>query len=103
MSEQDISMPPGFPTDEFRAFGRATKPFFPVILTDEDISDPIRRRAHFDWAWQAVRYRYRSATEANEEFKELLCNASEMWKAGWEDEELAYKLERCIFIFFVSG
>jgi len=96
-------MPPSFPTDEFRAFGLATKPFFPAILSDEDMSDPHHRRTHFDWAWQAVRYRYRSAAESNDEFKALLANASEMWRAGWGDEELNYKLERCIYTFFMAG
>ena len=26
-----------------------------------------------------------------------------MWAAGWGDEELTYKLERCIYTFFMSG
>jgi hypothetical protein len=26
-----------------------------------------------------------------------------MWQAGWGDEELTYKLERCIYIFFMSA
>ncbi|MGP8245291.1 MAG: hypothetical protein ACLQVN_12325 [Bryobacteraceae bacterium] len=26
-----------------------------------------------------------------------------MWQAGWGDEELTYKLERCIYMFFMSG
>ncbi|MBI3278745.1 MAG: hypothetical protein HYZ57_02770 [Acidobacteria bacterium] len=99
----DISMPSSFPMNEFRAFGLATKPFFPAILSNEDMSDPLHRRTHFDWAWQAVRYRFRSAAESSDEFKALLGNASEMWKAGWGDEELTYKLERCIYVFFMAG
>lgn len=99
----DISMPPSFPMDEFRAFGLAAKPFFPAILSDADMSDPLQRRTHFDWAWQAVRYRYRSAADLSEEFRALLANASEVWKAGWTDEELTYKLERCIYAFFMNG
>jgi hypothetical protein len=26
-----------------------------------------------------------------------------MWRAGWGDEELTYKLERCIYTFFMKG
>jgi hypothetical protein len=37
------------------------------------------------------------------EFKALLADPSEAWQAGWGDEELNYKLERCIFVLFMSG
>ena len=96
-------MPPSFPMAEYRAFGLATRPLFPKTLSDEDLNDPLHRRTHFDWAWQAVRYRYRSATECSEEFQALLADPSEMWQAGWGDEELTYKLERCIYTFFMNG
>lgn len=99
----DISMPPSFPTDEFRAFGITAASFLPKLLSDEDLSDPLARRAHFDRAWQAVRYRYRSVAECSDEFKALLANPSEPWAAGWGDEEMMYKLERCIYVFFTSG
>lgn len=89
--------------EEFRAFGLATGPFFPKAISDENLNDPLRRRLNFDWAWQAVRYRYRGASKANEEFKALLADPPEQWAAGWGDEEFAYKLERCIYTFFVSG
>jgi hypothetical protein len=91
----DISMPSTFPV-EFREFGLATAPFFPKCLTDEDLNDPFKRRLHFDWSWQAVRYRYRLCAECNEEFKTL-------WKVDWDNQELTYKLERCIYMFFMSG
>ena len=26
-----------------------------------------------------------------------------MWQAGWGDEEFSYKLERCIYTFFMNG
>jgi len=32
----DISMPPNFPTTDFRAFGIADQRFFPKLLSDED-------------------------------------------------------------------
>jgi hypothetical protein len=98
-----LTMPAPFPTEEFRAFGLATGPFFPKISSAEDSNDTLRRRLNFDWAWQAVRYRYRGASEANEEFQTLLAEPPELWAAGWGDEEFAYKLERCIYTFFVSG
>jgi|ERR1017187_9647591 hypothetical protein len=101
--EMDITMPPSFPMDEFRKFGIATVPFFPKILSNEDLADPLKRRAHCDASWQAVRYRYRLCSECNDEFKTLLANPSAMWTAGWGDEELSYKLERCIYTFFMGG
>ena len=99
----DISMPSSFPQIEFRAFGLAAQAFFPKILSDDDLNDPLERRRQFDWAWQAVRYRYRLCFECSEEFKFLLANASESWQSLAGDEELTYKLERCIYIFFMGG
>lgn len=96
-------MPASFPMDEFRAFGLATRPFFPPVLSSEDLSDSLHRRTNFDWSWQAVRYRYRSAAEASEEFRALLANPSETWVAGLGDEEFTYKLEHCIYTFFLSA
>jgi hypothetical protein len=89
--------------EEFRAFGLATRPFFPKTISDEDLNDPLQRRKNFDSAWQAVRYRYRGTSEANDDFKALLGNPPELWAAGWGDEEFAFKLERCIYTFFVSS
>jgi hypothetical protein len=99
----DIVMPPSFPTTEFRAFGQAASKFFPSLFSDEALFDPQEKRRNCEWAWQAVRYRYRSCVECQDEFKALLANAGEEWQAGWPDEELTYKLERCIYIFFMSG
>lgn len=95
-------MPQSFPMDEFRAFGIAATSNLPKLLSDEDLTDPLARRRHFDWAWQAVRYRYRSAAECGDEFKALLANPSDLWVAGLGDEEMMYKLERCIYMFFMS-
>lgn len=99
----DISLPESFPSEEFRAFGVAAKKWFHPILSDEDLADEAQRRLHFDWSWQAVRYRYRSCAESNEEFKQLFANPSDMWTAGWGDEELNYKFERCIYQFFTAA
>jgi hypothetical protein len=99
----DIVMPASFPETDFRAFGIAATAFFPGVISDEALFDPEEKRRHFDWSWQAVRYRYRSCAECNDEFQLLLANPSEMWKAGWGDEELTYKLERCIYQFFTAA
>jgi hypothetical protein len=99
----DIVMPPEFPDTEFRTFLRAANDFFLPLMREENLFDPQQKRRHFEWSWQAVRYRYRSCTECQDEFKVLLANASDAWRAGLGDEELTYKLERCIYMFFMSG
>jgi hypothetical protein len=99
----DIVMPPAFPGTEFRAFLRAANDFFLPLMSEENLFDPQEKRRHFEWSWQAVRYRYRSCAECQDEFKALLANASEAWRAGLGDEELTYKLERCIYMFFMGG
>jgi hypothetical protein len=96
-------MPSAFPESEFRAFSIAAGAFFPELLSDEVLFDRLERRRHFDWSCQAVHYRYRLCSECCVEFKALLADPSEAWQAGWGDEELNYKLERCIYVFFMSG
>jgi hypothetical protein len=101
----DIAMPPAFPADEFRAFGLAASSFFPPILSEQSLYDPLERTTHFNWSYQAVLYRYRICAETADEFKTLLCDASDEWREGWFgwDENLNYKLERCIYVFFMSA
>jgi hypothetical protein len=99
----DISMPSDFPLTDFRAFGLASQRFFPKLLSDEDLNDPQEKLRHFQWAWQAVRYRYRLCFDSSDEFSALLLNAGESWRKGGSDEELSYKLERCIYVFFLSS
>jgi len=99
----DIMTPPSFPMYEFRAYGLAANPFFPEFMSDENLFDPLEKRRQFDWSWQAIRYRYRTCAECADEFKAVLENPSDMWQAGWGDEELTYKLERCIYTFFMAG
>ncbi|MFI5092975.1 MAG: hypothetical protein ACHQIK_06000 [Candidatus Acidiferrales bacterium] len=96
-------MPSSFPEVDFRAFGIAAARFFPGLVSDEVLYDPLEKRRHFDWSWQAVRYRYRSCAECSEEFKALVDNAGEAWNSMLGDEELTYKLERCIYFFFMSA
>jgi len=99
----NFAMPPSFPEVDFRAFGIAAIQFFPDLLSDEVLYDPLEKRRHFDWSWQAVRYRYRSCSECSVEFKALLDHASEAWRSMLGDEELTYKLERCIYFFFMGA
>jgi hypothetical protein len=96
-------MPTAFPEIQFRSFGIGASAFFPKLLSDENLNDPLERLRHFEMAWQAVRYRYRICAECNDEFKGLLANASELWRAWSTDEEQNFKLERCIYVFFMSG
>jgi hypothetical protein len=42
-------------------------------------------------------------SECSEEFKTLLDNASQAFVSGIGDEDLTYKLERCIAVFFMSA
>lgn len=86
----DISMPPDLPLADFRAFGVAAQNFFPKLLNDKDRTDPQRRLRHFQWSWQAVRYRYRLCPECSEEFSALLFNPSAAWSNGGIDEEWSY-------------
>jgi hypothetical protein len=99
----DTVMPPEFPDAEFHAFGTGAGAYFPKLLSDEDLNDSFQRLWHFNRAWEAVRYRYRICAECNDEFKALLASASELWRAWAADEEQNYKLERCIYIFFMSA
>ncbi|HVP48646.1 MAG TPA: hypothetical protein VMT32_18760 [Bryobacteraceae bacterium] len=95
-------MPPAFPETDFRAFGVAASTFFRHLMSDEALFDPEEKKRHFDWSWLAVRSRYRICAECNDGFKGLLANASDMWRADSGDEELTYRLERCIYVFFMS-
>ena len=93
-------MPAAFPETDFRAFGRAATTLFPPRA---GIFDQEKNRRSFDRAWKAVRYRYRSCVDCNEEFRALLVNPSKPFQPGWSDEGSTYELERCIYLFFMSG
>lgn len=96
-------MPPSFPKDTFREFGRRAGEFFPAIQTNEYLDDPLQKRQHFDRALLAVCYRYRACSEYNDAFKALLVNTSELWREWAGDEEQNYKIEQCLYQFFMSG
>jgi hypothetical protein len=99
----DMFMPASFPSDDFRSFGLATINVFPATLSIEDQTDPLQRRANFNWSWQAVRFRYRSAAEASDQFRDLVRKAGDPWESDLMDEESSYNLERCVYTFFVSA
>jgi hypothetical protein len=97
-------MPSAFPERDFRAFGIAAAAFFPSADSYKAETDPQQKRVHFAWSWATVRYRYRGSFECKEQFAALLNNpASDWWKGGGSDEELTYKLDRCIYQFFTSA
>lgn len=111
-----FAMPRAFPETEFQAFAIAANDFPPKFPSLEYLSaqmnpetatpvqlDRLKKKQHLEGALQAVRYRYRLCTECSEEFKALLASPSQMWQARTGDEELMYKLERCIYVFFMSG
>jgi Protein of unknown function (DUF2934) len=100
-AEAAISSP--FPESDFRRFVEATIAFFPGLVSDEALCDSSESRRHFDWLWQAVRYRHRICTETCGELKALLAKPSVTWAAGWIDEELNYKVDRCMYIFIMSA
>lgn len=53
----------------------------------------------------AVRYRYRACSERNEAFKTLFVNAmaNNLWREWSEGDEHHYKLEQCLYHFFMNG
>lgn len=89
-----------FPSPEYDDFGRFASASFPSLLSTEAMEDPHEKVRQFQWAWQAVRYRFRGCVEASAEFKAQLTNPGESWDAGWGDEELPYKIECCLYNFF---
>jgi Protein of unknown function (DUF2934) len=101
--QAEVEISSTFPENDFRAFTLAANAFFPELLSDEALFDQWERRRHFDWSCQAVRYRHRLCTGCHAEFKALLADPSESWQAGWVDEELNYKIDRCIYVFFMSA
>lgn len=98
-----IDMPSSFPQEKFQGFGKHAAEFLPTLLSDEYFADPFKKRQHFDRAWMAVYYRYRTCSECNEEFKALLRNAPALWREWNADHEHTYKLERCVYTFFMNG
>jgi len=67
-------------------------------VSEEGLFD--EKRHQFSRSWQAVRYRYRTCAECVHEFQSLINSSSEIWKAGWpDDEELNYKLDPIVCLF----
>jgi len=97
-------MPPkDFPQESFQEFGKCASGLLPAALSDEALSDPLQRQYQFVRSWQAARFRYRACCEANDEFKSLFANATELFREWNSDEEHWYKIERYLYTFFTNG
>ena len=96
-------IPEQFPQYAFQDFGKLASELFPGILSEEAATDPLQRQHQFLKSWVAVRYRYRACSEANEEFKSLFANATELFREWNFDEEYWYKIERCLYTFFMNA
>lgn len=100
-AEAETSSP--FPENDFGAFARAANTYFPEPLSDDVLFDHLEKSRQFDWSWQAVRFRYRLCAECCGEFRALLFEPSDAWAAGSIDKEYDYRVERSIYVFFVSA
>jgi hypothetical protein len=98
-----LEMPPSFPRSNFQRFGEYAVEFLPKPLSDEWLSDELQRRQQFDRAFEGVLYRYRSCSEANDEFVTLVRGADETWGENGADRELAYRLDRSLYAFYTNG
>lgn len=98
-------MPLAFPGDAFNEFGKLASKLFPSRLSDEDIEDPFQKQPHFQRTWLAVRYRYRSCSEHNEEFKVILsaAMADDAWREWSKGEEHHCRLEQFLCHFFMNA
>jgi hypothetical protein len=99
----ELSMPFTFPHVTFQKLGKSSAEFFPDVLSNGYLADPLQRRQHYDRALLAVCYRYRACSEYNDAFKAMLVNASELWREWGGDEEQNYKIEQNLYQFFMSG
>ena len=70
------------------------------VLSDDFFADTQEKRQHFTWSWQAAALSLSEVLESTR--KTLLNDPSEEWQSGSGDEELAYRLERCIYVFFMA-
>ena len=98
----NLSVPTTFPQDTFQEFGKLASKLFPAVLSDENLDDPFQKQQHFERAWLAVRYRYRACSEQNEAFKALFDNTTDLWREWGADEEQNYRLEQCLYHFFMN-
>ncbi len=97
-----FSMPSTFPQDTFQEFGKLASKLFPAVLSDENLNDQLQKQQHFERAWLAIRYRYRACSEQNEAFKALLQHTTDLWREWGADEEQNYRLEQCLYYFFMN-
>ncbi len=98
-----LSMPQTFPECEFQEFAKYAGNFFPEILSEKNLSDPYQKREHFQRALLAICHRYRVCSEQNAAFKAIIDDAGDLWREWGADEEQNYKVEQCLYYFFLSG
>ena len=98
-------MPSTFPQCTFQDFGKLAVTFFPPLMSNENLNDSCQKLLHFQNAWQAVRYRYRTCSEQNETFKMLFTNSMDcdLWREWTEGEDHNFKLEQCLYNFFTNA
>lgn len=99
-----FDLPPAFPQAEFWEFGKLASEFFPEVLS-ENLDDLLQKRLHFQRAWLAVCYRYRTCAEYNVTFKRVFDKAmcSDLWREWSEGEEHHYALEESLYCFFMNA
>jgi hypothetical protein len=93
-------LPASFPEDAFLNFGIVASKFFPRILSNDYLDDPLFRMQQFDGAWRAVRYRYRACFDCDVALKNMLASEAD-WRP--DDEEQIYTLVRSVYEFFTNA
>jgi hypothetical protein len=93
------AMPVTFPEAMFTEFRQRAATLFPRVQDEED----SLARTQFVRSSQAAGCRYRTCVECDQELKTLVANGSELWREWNDDAEQAYRLERCLYTFFMNG
>jgi hypothetical protein len=92
-------MPPTFPEEIFREFRKSVGGLFPNVRQVDNSPE----RDQFVLSTLAAGHRYRTCVECNEEFRTLVITAPEIWREWNLDPEHAYRVERCLYTFFMNG
>ena len=92
-------MPSTFPEDIFQEFRQSAAGLFPGGVYVESPDE----RDQFVMSTLAVGHRYRACVECSEEFRTLVINGPKIWREWNHDPEHAYKVERCLYTFFMNG
>jgi hypothetical protein len=102
----DIVMPPAFPSTEFRAFLQAASQFFPAPLSDKVLDDPQEKRKRSGTLiGRGTRYATATAVAPSVKANSGRCSPMRVKHGGPDgvNEEFTYKLERCIYLFFMGA